>query len=146
MDDGLRSKLRLGRGLSDKRDNGTAQLHIANVRESFGQGHAIRCRGEVADVGRRLGARPNRIRQTNCVRHTFEEKGNGHSENSTQQLQAARADAISPFLVFLALLERHAKRVAHFDLAHVEHNSAHPNAAADMLVYRIDSHLCPRAI
>jgi pilus assembly protein Flp/PilA len=40
-------------------------------------------------------------------------------------LQAARANAVRPLLIFLHLLECDAQRVTKLRLAHVEHHSAH---------------------
>jgi hypothetical protein len=48
-------------------------------------------------------------------------------------LQAARADAVHAILVFLDdLLERHPDRLAKRRLAHVQNESTHANAAADV--------------
>ena len=54
-------------------------------------------------------------------------------------LQAAGADAIGALLVFLNLLECQAKGVGNIGLAHIEHEPAHAQAAADVLVYRIEN-------
>jgi hypothetical protein len=41
------------RNLLDKSKNGTAQVRITDARESFDQGHAVRCGKEIAsEVGR----------------------------------------------------------------------------------------------
>jgi len=52
-------------------------------------------------------------------------------------LQAAGADPVGAFFVFLNLLERKAERFAQLFLAHTQHDTAHPDAAADILVNRI---------
>ena len=49
-------------------------------------------------------------------------------------LQAACADAICPFFVFLHLLEREAQLIGELFLAHAEHEAAHADAATDMFV------------
>ena len=49
-------------------------------------------------------------------------------------MQAARADAIRPVLVFLNLLVGDVERVGELLLAHVEHASAHADSTADVQV------------
>jgi hypothetical protein len=53
--------------------------------------------------------------------------------------QAAGTDAIGTLLVFLNLLECQAKGVGNIGLTHIEHEPAHAQAAADVLVYRIEN-------
>jgi hypothetical protein len=52
-------------------------------------------------------------------------------------LQAARADSVDAFFVFLDLLKRDAERVCELRLAHVEHEAAHAYAGADVLIGRV---------
>jgi hypothetical protein len=64
-------------------------------------------------------------------------------------LKAAGADAVGSLLIFLDLLERQPERIRNIGLAHVEHQSPHSHAAADMLVRWIKSspgHLCFLAV
>jgi len=52
-------------------------------------------------------------------------------------LQAASADPIRAFLVFLNLLKRQAKRLAELFLAKTNEHAAHSNPATDMAIDRI---------
>jgi hypothetical protein len=49
-------------------------------------------------------------------------------------LQAACADAVLAFLIFLHLLERQAERLTEFCLGHTEHQAAHAHALPDVFV------------
>ena len=71
------------------------------------------------------------------MRRAFEEKRNRHLQNIGDLLQAAGADAVGAFLVFLHLLEGQAEGVAEFFLTHAQHHPTHAHARADMLVDRI---------
>src|SRR5580692_801158 len=72
-------------------------------------------------------------------RPTLEEERNRHLKDLGNVLQAAGADAIGALLVFLDLLECQAKGVGNIGLTHIEHETAHAQAAADVLVYRIEN-------
>ena len=52
-------------------------------------------------------------------------------------LQAAGADPVDAFFVFLDLLEGDPERLAQFFLAHFHEDTLHPNAIADMTIDRI---------
>jgi hypothetical protein len=66
-------------------------------------------------------------------RRTFEEKRDRHLKDLGDVLQAAGADAIGPFLVFLDLLERQPEGVPEIALAHIEHEPPHAHAAPTCL-------------
>jgi hypothetical protein len=79
----------------------------------------------------------------------LEEERNLHLKDLGNMLQAAGADAIGALLVFLNLLECQAEGVGNIGLTHVEHEPAHAQAAADVLVRWIKSspgHLCFLAV
>jgi len=76
------------------------------------------------------------------------EERDRHLKDLGDLLQAAGADAVGPFLVFLNLLECQSKCVRNIGLAHVEHETPHAHAAAYIFVGWIDSapgHLSPLA-
>jgi hypothetical protein len=68
----------------------------------------------------------------------LEEERNLHLKDLGNMPQAAGTDAIGTLLVFLNLLECQAKGVGNIGLTHIEHEPAHAQAAADVLVYRIE--------
>jgi hypothetical protein len=63
-------------------------------------------------------------------------------QNAGDLLQAAGADAIHTFLVFLDLLKGQAETVGEVGLAEFEHEPSQPHAAADLLVNQ-DGRLLP---
>ena len=76
------------------------------------------------------------------MRRALEKERYGYLQDVRSVMQAAGADAISPLLVFLHLLEREAERVAELLLTHAEHHPAHTYSTADVLVGRIGAFLC----
>jgi hypothetical protein len=60
-------------------------------------------------------------------------------------LQAASADAVCAFFVFLHLLERQPERIAEIGLGHAEHQAAHAHSFSDVGVSRVYSVLWHRA-
>jgi hypothetical protein len=58
-------------------------------------------------------------------------------------LQAARADAVHPFLVLLDLLKGQAEPISQVGLAEFEHQASHAHTAADTLIDQDGRHLPP---
>jgi len=73
------------------------------------------------------------------VAFSFEQELHRHLQNCRNALQAAGADAVRAFFIFLHLLERHAERVAEIRLGHIKHQAAHANALPHVFVSRMYS-------
>jgi hypothetical protein len=71
------------------------------------------------------------------VRRAFEKERHWDLQKLRDVLQAARADAVRSFLIFLHLLEREPESVAELLLAHSKHQPAHPDPAAHVFVDRV---------
>jgi hypothetical protein len=54
-------------------------------------------------------------------------------------LQAACADAVGAFFVFLHLLERQSKRISDICLGHIKHQAAHAQALSNIFINRVSS-------
>ena len=59
------------------------------------------------------------------------------AEEARDLVEAAGADAVGALLVFLNLLESQAERLTELFLTHAEHDAAHADTAADILVNRV---------
>ena len=117
----------------DELDNPTPKIRSADASKGLDEPETLACRDEVRDAGTRLlvvclG------RATLRIWHTFKKEGNGYLQNTGDLLQAAGADAVHTFFVFLNLLKGDANLVGQVRLAHLEHQTAHADAAAHVFV------------
>jgi hypothetical protein len=119
------------RDLLNKLDNSAAQFRVWDLHESLYQSQAVRRGEEIIHVQVRVG---NLYSPSRLTRHSVEEERNRHLKDLGYVLQPAGANAVGSLLIFLNLLERQSKRVRKIGLAHFEHQTAHPHAAADMPV------------
>ena len=71
------------------------------------------------------------------MRRAFEKESDRHLKNKGDVLQAARANAVRAFFVFLHLLECKTQRIGKLFLAHFEHQPTHSHPAAHMSVDRV---------
>src|SRR5579862_8055723 len=69
----------------------------------------------------------------------FKEELDGHAENVRDLVQPAGADPVDALLVFLDLLEGEVEAFSQGGLRHAEHQAAHADARADMLIGRVGS-------
>src|SRR4029079_10709136 len=134
--------------LFDEIDDTPPQLAAFYTQKGLGQGQAIGSRKEVGDVGRR-GRFAHAAGMPRRMRRAFEEECNRHLEDVRDLLQPAGANAVSPFFVFLNLLESEPKSITQLFLTHAQHHSAHADGGTNMSVDRVRrllSHrflLCP---
>ena len=123
----------VARDLLDKRDDASPQAWILDPHEGLGEREPLGRGEELRHVSgpRRLY---NSVRPPRYVGRALEEEWHRDLQDKRDLLQAARADAVSPLLIFLNLLEREAETVAERLLAHSKHYSAHPDPAAYVFV------------
>jgi hypothetical protein len=119
------------RDLLNEQDNSAAQFRVSDAHERLYQSQAIRRCEKLIHVQVRVGNLHDHARLT---RSSVEEERHRHLKDLGYVLQSAGANAVSSLLIFLNLLERQSKRVRKIGLAHFEHQTAHPHAAADMPV------------
>src|SRR5436305_4810698 len=134
----------LARGdMLDQIDNAAAEFCIGDARKGASQRQSFRGREKVRDVCRRRAfAKP--IDARDAARTALEQKRDRDLEDLGDLLDAAGADPVGAFLVFLNLLEGETQGFAELFLAHAEHDAAHAHATADIFVNRVgrfDRHL-----
>ena len=125
------------RQVADQLDDGAAKLCRADFHEAGDQRQPVGRGQEFRDMGerRRLGGVRFRARDAG---RAFKEKFHRHLENVRDLLQPAGADPVDALLVFLDLLEGKVEAVGQGGL-HAEHQAAHADARADVLVGRVGS-------
>jgi hypothetical protein len=129
------------RDLLDKLNDRATQLPVFDAHKRLYQVQALGSGEEVAHVGGSGSiGRPSRAgRDAGRDGCALKEKRNRHPQNLGDVLQAARTEAVRPFLVFLNLLKGNPEGVSELSLAHIEDEPSHAYTAADMLVGRINT-------
>src|SRR3569623_420579 len=122
--------------LFDEVDDAAAKLGVGDLRESARQRQSLGGRKKVRDVSGR-GCFAETLDAGAAARTAFEQEGNRHLQNIGDLMQAARADAVGAFFVFLDLLKGQTASIAEFLLAQSQHDTTHPHVAANILVDRI---------
>ena len=115
-------------------DDAAPELGVLDPHESLGQGEAFGGGEEIGHIGRRWRFLQPVVMPAVRRGRAFEEERHRNLQDVGDLLQPAGADAVGAFFVFLHLLEGQTERVAELFLAHAEHHSPHPYAAADVLV------------
>src|SRR6266566_8706028 len=127
----------LARGdMLDQIDNAAAELGVGDARKRAGQGQSFRGREKIGDVSGR-GAFTKTFGPRVAARSALEQKRDRDLEDFRDLLDAAGADPIGTFLVFLNLLEGETQGLAELLLAHSQHDAAHAHATADIFVNRV---------
>ena len=121
------------RDLLDEMNDVTAELGLIDPHERCGERKSVRSGEEVAHVARRR-RRTLPDWRSRWRRRALEEERHRNLQDMRDVLEAARADSICTLFVFLHLLERQAKGMPEFLLAHAEHQPAHAHTSANVLV------------
>jgi len=127
----------VGRKRFDQFNDPAPDLLVGNPDEGavelqpFGTGAEFDRKGHRRILGKPLAAGPF------LAGKVFKKEADRDSENGGDGLQAARANPIRPFLVFLDLLKGNAKIFTELFLTHSQHISPKPYSAPNMDVSRI---------
>src|SRR5947209_8446479 len=128
---------RFARGdLLDHVDDAAAKLGVGEARERARQRQSFRGGEEIGDVSRRVLFEVS-IRGGPGAGRALEQERYRDLQDVADLLQPAGADAVGTLFVFLHLLERQAQSLAELFLTHLDHETAHAHAAADVFVNRI---------
>src|SRR5665213_938077 len=122
--------------LLDHVDNTATQLGVGDAGEGAGQSEPFRCREEIGNVGWR-GAFAETVPARGAARSALEQERDRHLQYFRDLLDAACANPVGAFLVFLHLLERQPQCFAELFLAHAKHDTAHAHTTADIFVNRV---------
>jgi hypothetical protein len=113
-------------------DDRAPERRVVDPHKGFEQSQAVGAGKKVVDVcGGGFREAPA---VTGWSRSLLEEERNRDVQDMADVLQAACTDAIGPFFVFLHLLEREAQLIGQLFLTHAKYQTAHANAATDMLI------------
>jgi hypothetical protein len=129
----------LGAGdLLDKIDDGSSKFGVPNLHERFGEPESVR-RGKIVRYILWRRCVDVCFMSSALMRRSIEEKNYRNLQYLRNMLQAACANTVSAFFIFLHLLERQSKGISDIRLGHIKHHAAHAQALSNIFINRVSS-------